>query len=51
MLFEAVYLSKNKEILIHYKCICRQRAMPSLIALIIEKDYYDSIDDLSGYEK
>ncbi|WP_461612082.1 hypothetical protein [Clostridium sp. Marseille-QA1073] len=26
-------------------------AIPSLIALILEKDYYDGIDDLSGYEK
>lgn len=26
-------------------------ATPNLIALILEKDYYDSIDDLSSYEK
>lgn len=26
-------------------------AVPSLVALILEKDYYDCIDDLSGYEK
>lgn len=24
---------------------------PSLVSLILEKDYYDCIDDLSGYEK